>query len=188
MNHARGISRGGEGAVLKSNHIKAVAATAMLLVAGGALYWQLKPAPRGQPPQAEWYYDLNTGKLFTARIESPPIDAPSGKLPDGKPAGVRAHVYSCGRCDLEADRQVAWLETFEGKAGGPSWGADGKRKPATPPGAAGSASAATGSLVKTPDLKTWVSNGSEDGRKLQVIPDCKDGSKAKRCVSPPPAP
>ncbi len=42
-----------------------------------------------------WFYDMNTGKLFAAGAKEPgPIKAPSGPLPDGSPAGFRAHVYS----------------------------------------------------------------------------------------------
>lgn len=42
----------------------------------------------------EWYYDLNTGKLFKSKVgQAPPIEAPSGPLEDGRPAGVRAYVF-----------------------------------------------------------------------------------------------
>jgi hypothetical protein len=46
-----------------------------------------------------YYYDLNTGKLFfSAASMEELIEAPSGAGPDGKPAGVRAYIISCGKC------------------------------------------------------------------------------------------
>src|SRR3989339_545505 len=40
-----------------------------------------------------WFYDLNTGKLFTVNAgQLPPLEAPSGPLSDGQPAGVKAYV------------------------------------------------------------------------------------------------
>ena len=42
-----------------------------------------------------WFYDLNTGTLFVAKKGLiPPIEAPSGPLPDGNGAGVKAHVFT----------------------------------------------------------------------------------------------
>ena len=43
----------------------------------------------------DWFYDLNTGQLFTADKQiQPPIESPTGPLPNGRPAGVRAFVFS----------------------------------------------------------------------------------------------
>jgi hypothetical protein len=62
--------------------------------------------------EKEWYYDLNTGKLFTAEKGlEPPIAAPSGPLPDGMPAGVRAYVLSYAYEPNESERFIAFLET-----------------------------------------------------------------------------
>ena len=74
--------------------------------------------PSGQtatpPPKRSgqiWYYDLNNGRLFTGKAtDIAPIDAPSGPLPGGAPAGVKAYVFSYGDCDDESQRFVAWLE------------------------------------------------------------------------------
>jgi hypothetical protein len=42
-----------------------------------------------------WFYDLNTGELFAAKADLiAPIEAPSGELSQGGPAGVRAYVFS----------------------------------------------------------------------------------------------
>lgn len=58
-----------------------------------------------------WYYDLNTGFLFKAPERTPPIDAPSGLTDDGKPAGVRAYVFTCGRCGTK-DEFIGWVENI----------------------------------------------------------------------------
>ena len=58
---------------------------------------QLNPDKPVRPdePEKVWFYDLNTKELFTAkRSKLPPIKAPSGPLPDGTPAGVRAYVFN----------------------------------------------------------------------------------------------
>ncbi len=52
-----------------------------------------RDAPARHYPMGKqaWFYDLNTGKLFVASgSETGPIEAPSGPLPDGRPAGLRA--------------------------------------------------------------------------------------------------
>jgi len=65
----------------------------------------------------EWFYDLNTGELFTAKKGlTPPIEAPSGPLPDGKPAGVRAYVLSYVDDPNEAERFIAFLEIADPQA------------------------------------------------------------------------
>lgn len=72
------------------------------------------PAAAAPPPKRTgqvWYYDLNTGTLFTGKVEDvAPVDAPSGPLPDGGQAGVKAYVFSYGDCNDENQRFVAWLE------------------------------------------------------------------------------
>jgi hypothetical protein len=60
-----------------------------------------------------WFYDLNTNKLFVADSDNiPPIDAPSGKLPDGQPAGVKAYVFSYIREPNESERFIGYLEKY----------------------------------------------------------------------------
>lgn len=58
-----------------------------------------------------WFYDLNTGELFVASNElAGPIGAPSGPLACGRPAGVRAYVFSYSDEPNEAERFVGFLE------------------------------------------------------------------------------
>jgi hypothetical protein len=58
-----------------------------------------------------WFYDLNTDKLFVSRSElTGPINAPSGPLPCGRPAGVRAYVFSYIDEPNESERFIGFLE------------------------------------------------------------------------------
>lgn len=59
-----------------------------------------------------WFYDLNNGELFAQPLNTrPPVKAPSGDK-DGKPAGVRAHVFACdGHCGDKDARHIRYLET-----------------------------------------------------------------------------
>jgi hypothetical protein len=64
-------------------------------------------------PRKAWFYDLNTNKLFVADGDKvPPIEAPSGKLPDGQPAGVKAHVLSYLQDPNESERFIGCLEKY----------------------------------------------------------------------------
>ena len=86
------------------------ASVALLLV---IVVWSLlpeKPIPVVEH-EKEWFYDLNTSLLFTAEVGlTPPIDAPSGPLPNGQPAGVRAYVLAYTPEPNEAERFIAFLE------------------------------------------------------------------------------
>jgi len=86
------------------------ASVLLLLV---VIVWLAWPEPRVPVVEykKEWFYDLNTGDLFTAKKGlTPPIEAPSGSLPDGGPAGVRAYVLSYMDEPNEAERFIAFLE------------------------------------------------------------------------------
>ncbi len=70
-----------------------------------------------KPSGDEWYYDLNTNELFTAPKGLPvPIEAPSGPLPNGKPAGVRACVLSFALEPKESETFIGYLETSDPNA------------------------------------------------------------------------
>ncbi|MCX5661193.1 MAG: hypothetical protein NTW19_16020 [Planctomycetota bacterium] len=58
-----------------------------------------------------WYFDLNTGKLVIAADQIPPIKVPSGDI-DGQPAGVRAHLFSCGACSDGTQRFIGYLASY----------------------------------------------------------------------------
>lgn len=98
-----------------------------------------------------WFYDLNTGKLFVEKkTETPPIDAPSGSLPDGSKAGVGAYVYSYLPNPAESDRIIGFLWKTDPQAdiydSADRWD--------------------TGKLVKSPNDQEWVKAGSKKGKKI----------------------
>ena len=67
--------------------------------------------PEYEEGREAWFYDMNTGKLFTASSrKAGPIEAPSGPLTDGRPAAFRANVYSYVLDPNEAELCVGFLE------------------------------------------------------------------------------
>lgn len=81
----------------------------VVLVLGYAVYsiiGTVMPKGRGTPIKAVYFYDLTTGKLFTAPPqEMSPIDVPSGEKithrKKEKKAGFRAYVFACGGCPAD---------------------------------------------------------------------------------------
>jgi len=61
--------------------------------------------------EKDWFYDVNTGKLFVAKKDLvPPVESPWGPLADGVPAGVRAYVFSYKPDPNESERFIGFLE------------------------------------------------------------------------------
>lgn len=87
----------------------------ILLIVILCLIWA-EPVIKYAVPEKAWYYDLNTGKLFVSGAhQNPPIDAPSGQLPDSNQAGVLAYVYQSGS-DKDSKRFIAFLEKLTDEA------------------------------------------------------------------------
>jgi len=83
----------------------------LLLVVVFALVRDGTPARKYEAGRHAWFYDLNTGALFTAGSrKAGPIKAPSGPLSNGGPAGFRANVYSYVLDPNEAELFVGFLE------------------------------------------------------------------------------
>lgn len=82
-----------------------------IVVIGASMVMSFRTVSRAPAPAVvrHYYVDLNTGSLFTATLQDPPIPSPSGGN------GVLAHVFSCGSCDQESDRFVAYVTTFGGR-------------------------------------------------------------------------
>ncbi len=117
-------------------------------------------APEIKEFKKAWYYDLNTGTLFAAKSGLvPPIEAPSGPLPDGSPAGVRAHVFTFAAEPNESDRFIGFLETMDPNAAINSSGPDGGRR-------GGFASWGEGKLIRRVEDEKWVSGSSKEARAI----------------------
>ncbi len=119
-----------------------------------------EPPPPVMKCEKEWYYDLNTGKLFTAEKDlRPPIEAPSGPLPNGEPAGVRAYVLTYVEEPNEAERFLAFLETSDPTARGAS-PARGRASPDN------IAHWGWGRLIRRPADSRWVPADSPYGQMI----------------------
>ncbi|MHC4076509.1 MAG: hypothetical protein ACYSRZ_08890 [Planctomycetota bacterium] len=93
--------------------IVGIAATSVfvLLVTIVWVSWPEKVVEEVVESELAWFYDLNTGELFVSRSEQAgPIEAPSGPLPCGRPAGVRAYVFSYIDEPNESERFIGFLE------------------------------------------------------------------------------
>lgn len=110
--------------------------------------------------EKEWFYDLNTSKLFTAKKGlTPPIDAPSGPLPDGQPAGVRAYVLSYVYEPNEAERFIGFLETTDPRSRDAN-SASGEAR------VSGAKQWAKGKLIRTVEDERWVPADSRVGQAI----------------------
>ncbi len=89
-------------------------ALGLCLIGGVVLLWSVRSLVGSTTPELYgegWYYDLNTGEYFVQRIEyGPTIDAPSGALPTGEPAGVRVWAFACQPGVHPADAELVVLE------------------------------------------------------------------------------
>lgn len=126
-----------------------IASLAVLLL---IVIWLLIPGERTleyEEPEKAWFYDLNTDKLFVAKSNLvAPIEAPSGPLPDGRPAGVKAYVFSYAAEPNESNRFIGFLETSDPNA------------PAT---ASGSEEWGEGMLIRRLEDKAWAPANSKKG-------------------------
>lgn len=67
--------------------------------------------PKVHESNKAWFCDLNTGELFVGRAnQDGPVKAPSGPLPDGRPAGVKAHVFTYVNDPNRDDLVIGYLE------------------------------------------------------------------------------
>jgi hypothetical protein len=154
--------RGGEGwrERLNQNPALVMGATVLALLVTGGIALSFRNGPeRGTTPGGTqaWFYDLNTGTLFLShRRDLGPVAAPSGSLPDGQPAGLRAHVYSYCLDPNESERFVGFLDKPDPHASGkrPTWKQDDFQ------------AWSQYRVVRRVEDKTWVPVDSEAGRAI----------------------
>lgn len=160
------------------------------LVVGGVFVFRTikPPTDKATPWIKVWCFDLATGKPFVGtEKDAPPFATASGPLKDGSPAGVRAEVQSCGDCNVEAERFVAWVWKFTPEAQKAVQGAIDALPNGYVEDSPYDLSAARANpdaiLYATPDaLDAWVTEGSADGQQLmkEAAAHCK-GKPAKSC-------
>lgn len=142
-------------------HAGAVVVAACLSVAllGFVLIRALWPARQGPVLRSRlaWFYDANTGRLFTDSFKKTgPIPAPSGPLPDGGHAGLRAHVYSYVLEPSESELFVGFLERPDPSAGAKATAQDMTDLQAW----------ARGRLIKRVKDAQWVAATSAEGQEI----------------------
>lgn len=94
----------------------AIAVVAVMIAAAVPLI--LPASGNVQQPDGQWFYDVGTGELFDVQAGVlSPTAAPSGAtLEDGRPGGVKAHVYACGSCDDADSRFVGYVTALTPEA------------------------------------------------------------------------
>lgn len=142
--------------LLEANPLIAISCTAISLIILLLVIFSLsgsKPTAEYEPVQKAWYYDLNTGKLFTEKANLPvPTAAPSGSLPDGSPAGALAFVYSYNRNGDEPEDKFAAFVAIDD----PNSNID----------ASQAKNWLEGKLIKAIDSNEWVPFNSIEGREI----------------------
>jgi len=115
------------------------------------------PERRYKTGKQAWFYDLNTGELFVdSSKQSGPIEAPSGKQPNGEPAGLKAHVYSYVLDPNASEHFVGFLEKPDPQANAKQLASDRSQFPEW----------ARGRLIKRVEDEMWVSPTSRQGREI----------------------
>ena len=142
-----------------------------------------------------YYYDLNTGELFTsAASHTPPVPAPSGPYqkagaPEGSNAGARAYVFSCTSCDegnyigyieVHAPASKQALDQFNA-------GQSASIEAFPPPPAEGEPPVTPTPLFADVEEMRWVPAGSEPGLAIvnKAAEFCGQGKQPVRCTPEP---
>jgi hypothetical protein len=110
--------------------------------------------------EKEWFYDLKHRSLFTAKSgQLPPIEAPSGPLANGEPAGVRAYVFTYSNDPNTTDTFIGFLETTDPNVDKSTIGSMDLR-------VIGSEMFSNGRLIRRVKDKEWVEANSQEGRAI----------------------
>lgn len=138
-------------------------------------------APKVIEYKQAWFYDLNTGKLFVSKSKLiPPIEAPSGPLENGEPAGVKAYVFSYKHEPNESERFIGFLETFTPEA---------KRNQTTSANSSGGSTEelikqwGEGRLIRRLEDEKWFAANSKEGRVIieNAFRPNESGEHARYC-------
>jgi hypothetical protein len=102
----------GVGEAVNKNPIVGVVIAVVILGIAGYIMMSTSGGGGGKQIEQRYFYDLSTGELTAMGNEPAPVTAASGSQ------AVWAHVFSCGSCEDESQRFVAYLQklTDEAKA------------------------------------------------------------------------
>jgi hypothetical protein len=138
-------------------------------------------APQVKEYKKGWFYDVNAGKLFVAKSKLiPPIEAPSGPLENGEPAGVKAYVFSYKYEPNESERFIGFLETFTPEA---------RKNQAMSATSRGDSAAelikqwGEGRLIRRVEDEKWFAANSNEGRAIieNAFSPNENGERARYC-------
>lgn len=109
--------------------------------------------------EKQWFYDLKHQRLFIAKKQLPPIEAPSGPLANGEPAGVRAYVFTYSDDPNTTDTFIGFLETTDPNV---------DKKSISPMDlrTSGAEMFSKGRLIRRVKDKKWVEANSEEGKAI----------------------
>lgn len=135
-----------------------------------------------------YFYDLNTGKVFTAPVDDyPPIAAPSDKKP-GAQSGVEAYIFSSGKCASDYSGMTAQQIKMSGAFIGylQKYNEHAKqslRELKTNPDQEPDYGPEEGQYVRTLDSDKWVQQLSTPGQAVTngVYENAPKGTHSKQC-------
>ena len=142
------------------------------------LSWWTWPRGEGNRQLMAYFYDMNSKQLFTAPVNTPvPIETETGPY-QGMPAGVRAHVYSCGPLLKDTEPFIGYLEI-------PTEAAPADQRP---PGVTISEDSEEGRvLIRRPEDDRWHALESPEARAIMDAIYNRCGAKTRlNYVTPPP--
>ena len=143
---------------------KLIIIVSVLLVAGVMVFLVRLTLPEKvvqvDTSEKEWFYDLKHRNLFIAKSgQLPPIEAPSGPLANGEPAGVRAYVFTYSDDPNTTDTFIGFLETTDPNVDKSSIGHMDLR-------VSGAEIFSKGRLIRRVKDKKWVEANSPEGRAI----------------------
>jgi hypothetical protein len=135
------------------------------------------------PPHDVYYYDLQTGDVFShINSDLSPIVTP-WQQPGSTPRGVRAYIYTCGHC-VSNEWDIMFVETYSPPAR-EAWVRHNSGGKADASGAPPSATA--GRMIADPKKQQWVSITDAGAREFIERPAtraCAEGKYPRRCIPP----
>ena len=143
---------------------KLVLSASVLLVVGVMVFLVWLTLPKEvvevENYEKDWFYDLNHRSVFVGRRgQIPPIEAPSGPLANGEPAGVRAYVFTYSNDPYTTDTFIGFLETTDPNVDKSSIGPMDLR-------VSGAEIFSKGRLIRRVKDKEWAEANSEEGRAI----------------------
>jgi hypothetical protein len=176
----------------QNSSIGILAAVVLLVISLFIIYRELSGTGGPQAPQSKYFLDLNTGEIFSGDINAiPPIDTPSGPH-DGEPAGVVAHIFTCGECE----KSYAGMQAAEVQRTGATiayltkYTPEGKETlermrsgDASPDEMAGGQDFYFSELVADESGDQWYSMQADpqSQRLFEDMPDCPEGESLRQC-------